>query len=291
MKLSVIVPVFRTEATLKRCLDSILNQNLPDFELIIVNDGSDDGSGLICEQYAEKDNRIRVIHKENGGLSSARNKGIALSQGEYITFVDSDDELASGTYKDVLSEIGDSDIIEYPIAGRLSLESREYSDMNEYWLREKVYTHTYVWNKIFRRTLFDGVRFPEGKVFEDAYILPHLLNRSRKARTTGKGSYLYHFNPNGITATADGHKLAQLLEAHLTSNMPIDDRFYMHLANIQIDVYEQTGGQIKLPRRHVKLNGINNKQKVKAIIINLLGINYLCKISKILHLASRKTKY
>lgn len=291
MKLSVIVPVFRTEATLKRCLDSILNQNLPDFELIIVNDGSDDGSGLICEQYAEKDNRIRVIHKENGGLSSARNKGIALSQGEYITFVDSDDELASGTYKDVLSEIGDSDIIEYPIAGRLSLESREYSDMKEYWLCEKVYTHTYVWNKIFRRTLFDGVRFPEGKVFEDAYILPHLLNRSRKVKTTGKGSYLYHFNPNGITATADGHKLAQLLEAHLTSNMPIDDRFYMHLANIQIDVYEQNGGQIKLPRRHVKLNGLNNKQKVKAIIINLLGINYLCKISKILHLASRKTKY
>ena len=90
MKLSIIIPVYRTQDTLERCLESILQQSFTDYEMILVDDGSDDGSPQLCDEYARKDARIRVIHKENGGLSDARNAGIRKARGEYITFVDSD---------------------------------------------------------------------------------------------------------------------------------------------------------------------------------------------------------
>ena len=94
-KVSIIVPVYNTEKYLARCIDSILAQTFTDFELILVNDGSKDNSGKICDEYAQKDSRIVVIHKENGGVSSARNKGIDVAQGEWISFVDSDDWISS----------------------------------------------------------------------------------------------------------------------------------------------------------------------------------------------------
>lgn len=91
--ISVIVPVYNTEQYLPRCIDSILSQSFTDFGLLLIDDGSKDGSGKICDAYAEKDNRIRVFHKENGGVSSARNLGLDNAKGEWVCFVDSDDEL------------------------------------------------------------------------------------------------------------------------------------------------------------------------------------------------------
>ena len=92
-KITVIVPVYNTEKYLRRCVDSILAQTFTDFELLLVNDGSTDGSGAICDEYAQKDSRVRVFHKENGGVSSARNIGIDNAQGDWITFIDSDDRI------------------------------------------------------------------------------------------------------------------------------------------------------------------------------------------------------
>lgn len=97
MKLSIIIPVYRTQDTLERCLESILQQSFTDYEMILVDDGSDDGCPQLCDEYARKDARIRVIHKANGGLSDARNAGIRKARGEYITFVDSDDEMVDNT--------------------------------------------------------------------------------------------------------------------------------------------------------------------------------------------------
>ena len=94
MKLSIIIPVYHTQDTLPRCLDSILRQSFTDYEVILVDDGSDDGCPQLCDEYTRKDARIRVIHKENGGLSDARNAGILQAKGEYITFIDSDDTIA-----------------------------------------------------------------------------------------------------------------------------------------------------------------------------------------------------
>lgn len=105
MKLSIIIPVYRTQDTLERCLESILQQSFTDYEMILVDDGSDDGSPQLCDEYARKDARIRVIHKENGGLSDARNAGIRKVRGEYITFVDSDDTMVDNTLENLIQEI------------------------------------------------------------------------------------------------------------------------------------------------------------------------------------------
>ena len=130
--------------------------------------------------------------------------------------------------------------------------------------------------------MFEEVRFPVGRVFEDAYTLPQLLKRARKVATTSQGTYYYCDNSQGITATANGQQLRQLLDAHLSSGMPIDDLYYLHLLNIQIDVCELTGDEPRLPKRHVAIVG-NKKQKLKAKIVNILGIKGICRISKILH--------
>ena len=283
MTLSVIIPVYNVEETLDRCVESVLKQRIDDMEVILVDDGSPDKCPEMCDHWAAKDQRIRVIHKPNGGLSDARNAGIDMACGDYITFVDSDDWIADNTYPPLLEKMTDIDILEYNIADRLSLNEHIYDDINEYWLSERVYTHTYAWNKIYRRLLFDNVRYPKGRIFEDVYTLPQLLRKAQKVATSSHGSYHYWINPSGITATADGHALAQLLEAHLSSKMPIDDLYYMYLVNIQIDVWEGTGSDIIIPKRRVCNADLPSKYKLKAVTLNTLGIKALCNIIKFIH--------
>ena len=266
MILSVIIPVYCVEDTLNRCVESVLRQNVTDMEVILVDDGSTDKCPKMCDDWGERDAHIRVIHKQNGGLSDARNAGIDVAKGDLITFVDSDDYLADNTYQPLLALMSDCDILEFSIANKLALQDRIYHDIGEYWLKERVYRHTYAWNKIYRRQLFENIRFPKGKVFEDAYTLPLLLKLSKTVRTTSKGFYYYSENPNGISAKANGQQLAQLLEAHLSNDLPIDDEYYMHLVNIQMDVWEQTKCPITLPLRQVKTSALCSRVKIKATI-------------------------
>jgi len=291
MKLTVVIPVYRVEATLDRCVESVLIQDIDDMEVILVDDGSPDSCPKMCDEWAEKDSRISVIHKENGGLSEARNAALDIAKGDYVTFVDSDDWLDEGTYKAILNLMDDNDIVEYPVAHRLSLSDRSYENMDDYWLKEQAYTHTFAWNKVYRRTLFNGIRYPKGKVFEDVYTLPLLLRKAKRISTTSQGCYHYEWNPAGITATADGEKLAMLLEAHLTSGMPIDDSYYMYLVNIQMDVWEQTRAPIILPKRKVNTRVLNNKQRIKAIFLNILSINILCIINKQIHRFKKPSRW
>lgn len=292
MKLSIIIPVYRVAATLDRCLESVVSQSFGDFEVLLVDDGSPDDCPQRCDRWAESDDRISVIHQSNGGLSKARNTGLDAARGDYVTFIDSDDYIAPGTLEAVMADTAesDADMTEYPMSlhhgarhqSQLSFSTRTYGNPGDYWTDTRAYLHTYACNKVFRRTLFDGIRFPEGRVFEDAYTLPRLLKHARRVTTTQRGLYYYCWNPQGITATASGNELRQLLDAHLAAGMPMDDRYYMHLVNIQTDVCELTGDAPKLPCRRVKPVG-NVRQKLKAITLNLFGINNLCKISRILH--------
>ena len=283
MKLSIVIPVYRVEATLNRCIESVLRQDVDDMEVILVDDGSPDKCPQICDEWAQKDPRVSVIHKLNGGLSDARNAGIDVAHGDFLTFVDSDDYLAPGTYAPLLDIIEDADILEYAIADRLSPEDHSYTDMNEYWLQGRAYQHTYAWNKIYRRALFEQVRFPKGKVFEDVYTLPQLLKQARKVKTSSKGHYHYCYNPQGITANASGEQLAMLLEAHLSSQMPLDDTYYLYLLNIQIDVWERLKGDIKLPFRKLNPQVFHGFERLKAEAHNMLGIKNICKITKVIH--------
>ena len=290
MLLSVIIPVYRVEATLNRCVKSVLAQNVDDMEVILVDDGSPDDCPRLCDEWAKKDSRIIVIHKDNGGLSDARNAALDVASGRYVTFVDSDDWLSDNTLEPLMNIIDNCDLLEYSIEGRLQLQDRVYKDIDEYWIRERAYTHTYACNKIYRKELFDGTRFPKGKVFEDAYTLPPLLRKCDKIRTSSHGYYHYTRNPHGITANADGEALRHLLEANLNNGMPVDDYYYMHMVNIQIDVWEHNGSDILLPKRNIKLNGLTGNMRIKAICLNTFGILFLCRMSKLLHIFKTPTR-
>lgn len=283
MKLSVIIPVYHVEATLDRCVASVLRQQVEEMEVILVDDGSPDRCPQMCDDWGMADSCVKVVHKANGGLSDARNAGLDIARGDYITFIDSDDWVEAGTYAALMDRIGDSDILEYGIADLLRLDDHTYTDIGEYWLSTRAYTHTYACNKIYRRHLFHHVRFPRGRIFEDVSTLPRLLREATTVATTSLGTYHYTWNPDGITAQADGPALAQLLQAHLQSGMPVDDRYYMYLLNIQMDVCERTSHPPVLPRRHVRLKGLTSALRVKAILQNLFGINILCRIFKTVH--------
>ena len=291
MKLSIVIPVYGVESTLDRCLKSVVEQSFADYEVILVDDGSTDRSPQLCDEWAGKDPRIKVVHQQNGGLSAARNTGIELSQGDYITFIDSDDYIGEGTLEAVMSRLDDSiDLIEYPIwrfygaphQSLLQLTDTTYDDIADYWLDGQAYDHTYACNKVYRRRLFDDVRFPVGRVFEDAYTLPRLLRKVRRVATTSAGCYYYCWNAKGITSTAQGNELRQLLDAHLTAQMPMDDRYYLKLVNIQIDVCELTGDEPRLEPKYVRPAG-TVRQTLKAVALNMFGIKGICNISKIIH--------
>jgi glycosyltransferase involved in cell wall biosynthesis len=301
MKLSIVIPVYRTEATLDRCLESVLPQDTPDMEVILVDDGSPDRCPELCDGWAAKDPRIRVIHKANGGLSDARNAGIDIATGDYITFVDSDDYLADHTYGPLmvrLEQEHDIDILEYPVHVHYGSPRQylldftpeaTYHDMEAYWLEGRAYQHTYACNKIFRRSLFDEVRFPVGKVFEDAHTLPLLLRKARTVQTVNHGLYYYCSNSNGITRTADGEALRMLLQPHveMISKMERRDQtfqaYYLHVLNIQMDVYEQTGDDPILPSLPILPEYFTGIAKVKAITLKTLGIKRLCNLNKLVH--------
>lgn len=293
MKLSVIIPVYRVESTLDRCVESVCRQAIADMEVILVDDGSPDTCPQRCDEWSRRDTRIRVLHKANGGLSDARNAGIEVASGELITFVDSDDYLDDDSYSQalqIMEEDATCDIVEFPLYWHhgtpeqtvLGFGNTVFDDMGDYWLHGEAYRHTYAWNKVYRRMLFDTVRFPVGRVFEDVATLPLLLDKARRVRTTTAGLYYYCSNTGGITATAGGPELTQLLQSHIEV-LPrwVDDAYYMHVLNIQFDVCRLTDAAPLLPMRRVALwrKHYSKQQYVKALLLNLIGIDHLCRLN------------
>lgn len=298
MKLSIIVPVYNVENTLKRCVRSILCQDFNDFELLLIDDGSTDNSGFLADTIAEKDNRIKVYHKENGGLSDARNYGIERALGEYITFIDSDDEIKDGTLlplMSILEKNPEYDIIEYPVLGNPGCNDEyifqpgknEYRDSLD-WLSEYGLEHCWAWNKIYKRYLFDEIRFPLGKKYEDVYIIGELLKRKPFIATSNKGLYLYYKNNNGITSKETKDGLTTLLEAQITivKALGIDTRqqrwhrLYLNMLTSQLHSYRKTG-IIKLwPQRICVKRYTKNSDCIKAIMLNIFGLKNTCRIFK-----------
>ena len=185
--ISIIVPVYNVEKYLHRCVDSILSQSFTDFKLILVDDGSPDDCGKICDDYAKKDNRISVIHKENGGLSSARNAGLdwvfANSKSEYVTFIDSDDWVDTDYLRALL------DGIKNTASSVSACKFQEVSDDNceksfelntliysgeRFCVEQWVYSNA-AWAKLIPTSCFENLRFPEGKIHEDAFVMYKIL--------------------------------------------------------------------------------------------------------------------
>lgn len=310
MKLSIIIPVYQTQDTIDRCIESILQQSFTDYEIILVDDGSDYECSQLCDKYPQKDRRITTIHKENGGLSDARNTGIKHSKGEYITFIDSDDAIQNDTLQALMDEINkypETDVLEYPIMERIGHPHKEqllaftpcnYNNCWEYWLNEQAYLHTYACNKIFRRCLFKNVSFPKGKTFEDVQTIPFLIGlipmegtfqQKVKIRVTNKGCYLYYWNNKGITASA---KYEDLLSLYIGQSMALIHTFktignredimqkyqlsiniYLtQILNVLMDLFEISGKYENCAPliKYTKL--INNKGLINSLKLKLLLI-------------------
>lgn len=179
--ISVIVPVYNVAAYLPQCLDSILGQDHEALEVILIDDGSRDASGTICDQYAARDSRIRVIHQKNGGAAAAKNAGLRMATGEYLSFVDSDDYLEPKVYGYMLevlkSENADAaqfafrDVYRQRSEDQVFCSSRSAVDGKAYLLRFPTdWTCALLWNKLYRRALFDGIFFEEGHKIDDEYF-------------------------------------------------------------------------------------------------------------------------
>lgn len=206
-KISIVVPVYNVERFLSDCIESILNQTFRDIELILVNDGSTDQSGAICDQYAKHDERIVVIHKENGGQSSARNKGINAAKGDFVGFIDSDDWIQEDMYEVLYSKAIEADadiaacnIIEFQKDGSKRYFCQDTSDlvydrqtaMGELYLNERLSFSPC--NKIYKRTLFKEIRFKEGYILEDVDFAYRIIHQSTKIYYTGQALYNYRYN-------------------------------------------------------------------------------------------------
>lgn len=290
MRLSIIIPIYNVEDTLQRCLESVLVQVDETMEVVLIDDGSTDSSGQIAEEMTAGRGNCRLIHQTNKGLSAARNAGIEVATGDYLTFVDSDDFIAEGTYAALLAVLAahpDYDILEYPALlyygsrtkqRLLTFSDTTISSIRDYWLGG-ARLHSYACNKLFRRKLFADVRFPDGKVFEDVYTYPFLLQRARVVATTSAGLYYYCQNDKGITTQAGGKELNDLLEAHLKHLKlwgELTPAYYQSLVNIQIDVYEATHAEPILPV-------LPYKGTLKLFILHLIGLKRLCQLNQFIH--------
>ena len=212
-KISIIVPVYKVEPYIHKCVDSILNQTFKDFELILVDDGSPDNCGKICDEYAQKDNRVKVIHKENGGLSSARNAGLDISIGKYIGFVDSDDYIEKDMYEilyNICEEnkcdiVSCSSIIYFPektvINGGHGLIIHNNEEAMRVMLEGELYDEV-VWVKLFKKSVIGDIRFPVGKIYEDTAFTYKVINNSKKVATIGEPKYNYIKHENSIMSNA-----------------------------------------------------------------------------------------
>lgn len=247
--ISVIVPVYNIREQLNRCVDSLLRQTETNLEILLVDDGSSDGSGQICDLYADADARVRVIHKENGGLSAARNTGIEQARGDYFAFVDGDD-FVSPDYLEVLLRACLEHGVPLAACGYVVYYGPErqtetcgpepflltgeeaFKDI----LTMKNRIHVVAWNKLYARSLFENgsVRYPEGKCHEDVFTTWRLCVAAEKVAYVNRPCYYYVQREGSIMGTRFREKRLDALEAlemmrpYIEENSPVFDREYQY---------------------------------------------------------------
>lgn len=209
--ISIVVPVYNVQEFLSKCLDSILIQTYRNIEIIVVDDGSKDDSGKICDQYGDKYTNIKVLHKSNGGLSDARNKGIENSSGEYVVFVDSDDVIAPNLVEYLYSliknknaDIGICDPMHCYPKQEICFEnsSHEYVFDSEKAIIEMLYQRSFLvaaWGKIYPISFFDDIKFPVGMLFEDSAVMYKLFDKASRVAYGNAKLYGYMHRENSIT--------------------------------------------------------------------------------------------
>ena len=267
---SIIIPVYKVEKYIRTCIESVLSQTYTDWEMILVDDGSPDKSGEICDEYAQQDNRIKVIHKENGGLSSARNAGLDLPpQGEYVTFLDSDDfwhpEYLSVMVKMCLeydAEIAMCSVMRgkdtnYPQSFKLQHDTKSY-EMHNAFVSGVV--DIIMCAKLFKKSLFDGIRMPVGFINEDDWTTWKLFFKSNKIAITTDALYYYTVNDTSIMANAKKKPDLRYFGAYEERIAFFKDK---RMEDLEHCSRLQFCKSLLLTYRHSKLSD-DERQKVKA---------------------------
>lgn len=224
-KISIIVPVYNVEDYLDRCIQSIVDQTYSNLEIILVDDGSPDRCGQICDEWSHRDSRVKVIHQENAGVSVTRNAGISMAQGEYLYFVDSDDWIAPNLCEKAMEAFSehDADIVVFgwdqvTETGK-SLGSTETltegSFSTEEALRELLQGHinSYLWNKIYKRSVFQDIWLPNRTAFEDMAITYKLFLNASKIYCMEETLYFYYRRSGSATARLSSRKLCELYQS------------------------------------------------------------------------------
>lgn len=295
-KISIIVPIYNVEKYLKECVESILTQSFKNFELILVDDGSPDNSGKMCDEFALTDNRIRVIHKENGGLSSARNAGLDIIKGEYVCFVDSDDfihknmlkilnrlltenncEIAVGKFK----KFKDNDIIDFDNESESFMQTINSEKLIELAITDNEVTFS-VCNKIFKSSLWDGIRFREKTYYEDEDLTYKIFDRAKNCVLCDKQLYYYRINNQGITNTLspkiiDQYYTRKGMYEYIRDKYPnLANLCYAYWAVISLLIYYQYKYAIKMDmKQYLYLNKFDKKILRKAYKYKLSRKFYL----------------
>lgn len=230
---SVIVPIYNVEAYLKRAVDSIIGQTYSGLEIILVDDGSPDNCGKICDDYAKKDNRIKVIHKANGGLSDARNAGLDVATGDYIAFVDSDDYIAEDFVETLLLELekhdADVSMCSYRVTSSMEFDGSIWEESGNHEIevcdRTELLSNLYdanhrdatyfivAWNKLYKASLWEGIRFPKGKIHEDEATTYRIYDRASKGVYMHRPMYGYFSAPESITRSRFSLKRLEWMDA------------------------------------------------------------------------------
>lgn len=210
LDISVIVPVYQAEEYLERCLQSLAHQTLQNFEVILIDDGSTDGSAAICDDFAKRDRHFRVVHQVNKGIGAVRNLGLEMAEGQYISFVDSDDYIAENMLEQMLAYIrekkADLLICDFFMVDGIHIQRRQQLTAPAVWqddtfmqyiANEKILS--FPWNKLYRKELFAGIRYPLNMAFEDQYIFHRLVQRAECIAYVNDAYYYYRINPNGLS--------------------------------------------------------------------------------------------
>lgn len=309
---SVIIPVYNVESYLKRCLKSVVSQSYENMEIILVDDGSTDSSPQICDDWAKKDKKIRVIHKENGGLSDARNVGMEMAQGAYLAFVDSDDVIDPDFIELLLKTAYEqkADIVECGVqrfsdencsARSEKLEKSRKIFSPEEAMKELINDgdiRQHVWNKLYRRETVGDIRFPVGKLNEDEFWTYKIIGKAERICRISEILYGYYQHPESIMGTKYGIRRLDALEAK-EERMEYIERYYPGLARIakynfyiscryagQMCLkYLESSREKKLAlckvktiykRNKMEINDIKEKKITEKIWYLIISINFVC---------------
>lgn len=317
--ISVIIPVYKVEKFLPRCIDSVMKQTYTNLEIVLIDDGSPDQCGELCESYAKKDKRICVIHKENGGLSDARNVALDMIHGEYVCFIDSDDfvtihyiENLYNAIKKTQADMSCSSFINYfENDSILQKTSNEIEDTlvtytSEQCLEKMLYQdkiETVAWGKLYDATLFKDIRYPKGKLYEDVCVTYKLIHRANKIVVFDNKDYYYYQREDSIQykkftlAKMDAIWHMRELVEFVEKEYPMLQqaaicRYFSAVCNILFQIPEKEydeqrimlWNEVKRNRKMVLTNSQGRKKARAAALLSFLGYH-------IMSLIYRKTQF